>query len=82
MSMITLPSRPDERESSPGGPTVDDRDWLGAQLDPRGEYEEDDDLFGDDDDDDDDDDEIGELDGEELEDDEIEDEDFETEPEV
>lgn len=78
MSMITLPSRPDERESSPGGTAADDRDWLEAQLDPRSEFEEedDDDLFGDDDD------EIGELDGDDLEEDELEDDDFESDPDV
>ncbi len=72
MSMITQPSRPDERESSPDGPTAQDRDWLDVQLDPRAEFaEDDDDLFGDDD-------ELAEVDDDELDGDELEDEDFET----
>jgi hypothetical protein len=76
MSMITLPSSHDARGSLAAGPARPDRDWLAAELDPRGEYEEDDDLFGDDDD------ELGELEADELDGDELEDDDFESDLDV
>ena len=71
MSMITLPSRPDEREWTL---VLDGTSQL--PLHARAEFEEDDDdLYGDDDD-------LGELEDDDLDVDELEDDDFDTDLDV
>jgi len=70
MSMITLPSRPDEREWTLVGA------GTSQPLHGRAEFEEDDDdLYGDDDD-------LGELEDDDLDVDELEDDDFDTDLDV
>jgi hypothetical protein len=75
MSMITLPTRRDARESRPACECSPSQAWLELTPQVRAELEEeDDDLYGDDD--------VAELDDDELDVDELDDDDFDSDLDV